>query len=133
MRKINEAYLSILKIELNDLYEDIEVLIEQCTQERESGRITNYVFMENLALFKNELLGVDAFEKIVRGTDPAAYGSLDEMLDHLKACFNDKIRSSGFPEVIRIYIERKLEKVRQYVTIDELQMQPAGNKNVTKV
>lgn len=116
MRKIKENYLAILRIELKDLQEDIETLIEQYTQEREQGKLTNYVFMENLALFKNELLGVEAFSQILDEIDLNRFATLDEMVDHLKNTFRDKVRTCGLAEVINIFIERKLEKVRQYVS-----------------
>ena len=116
MRRINEFYISILRIELKDLQEDIEVLIEKCTEERERGNLTNYVFMENLALFKNELLGVDAFGRILDETDPKAYDALDEMVEELKQKFQAKVKASGLAEAINVYVERKLREVARYVT-----------------
>lgn len=116
MRKVNEVYLSILRLELEDLHEDIEVMIEACKKEKEKGRLTNYVFMENLALFKNELLGVNAFGKIVEETDPTAFDTLETMVNHLKMRFREKIKTTGLAEVICIYVDRKLEKVQKYVT-----------------
>ena len=116
MRRINEFYISILRIELKDLQEDIEVLIQKCTEERERGNLTNYVFMENLALFKNELLGVDAFGRILDETDPKAYDALDEMVEDLKQKFQAKVKASGLAEAINVYVERKLRKVARYVT-----------------
>jgi len=124
MRKANEVYLSILRLELEDLHEDIEVMIEACTKEKEKGRLTNYVFMENIALFKNELLGVDAFGKIVDETDTAAFDTLEAMVNHLKMRFKEKIRTAGLAEVICIYVDRKLEKVQKYVTQGSQRPQP---------
>ena len=116
MRHVKENYLAILRLELKDLHEDIEALIAQLTQEKERGHLTNYVFMENLALFRNELLGVDAFGKILAQLDPDAFATLDDMVDHLNISFKAKVKASGLAEAINIYVERKLEKVRHYVT-----------------
>ena len=126
MRNVNEAYLAILKIEMADLHDDIQVLIDECTKEREQGGLTNYVFMENLALFKNELLGVDAFQKVIDDTDIGSFPTLDEMVDHLTVTFREKAKVCGLAEVINIYVARKLDKVRKYVTQIQPKPQPVA-------
>ena len=109
-------YLRIMAIELEDLTRDIERLIELCNREREAGRFTNYVFMENLATFKNELLGVNAFGRILDTTDPERFSDLEAMIDHLKGSFAEKVRACGLVEAVNICIRRKLDKVARYVT-----------------
>ena len=116
MHHIKEKYLAILRIELEDLHEDIEGLIRHATEERESGHLTNYVFMENLALFKNELLGVDAFDRILDELDLETFATLEEMVAYLKTDFREKVKSVGLAEAIDVLVERKLDKVLHYVT-----------------
>ncbi|MEW6755438.1 MAG: hypothetical protein AB1505_31330 [Candidatus Latescibacterota bacterium] len=115
MRRINANFLAIVKLEMEDLREDIEALIEQCTADRERGVVTNYVAMENLALFHNELLGLADFGRILEAADPAIFATLEEMIAHLRTSFRVHIRQSGLAEVVTLYVDRKLEKVRQYV------------------
>ncbi|MBN1420330.1 MAG: hypothetical protein JXP34_16235 [Planctomycetes bacterium] len=114
MLRTNENYLKILTIELEDLREDLEALIERCAAEREAGRLSPYVCLENLALFKNELLGVDAFGRIVRETDPSAFAALEAMIDHLRHRFRALARDAGFADAVHICIDRKLAKVAKY-------------------
>ena len=116
MHHIKERYLAILRIELEDLYEDIEGLIKQTTKERESRNLTNYVYMENLALFKNELLGMDAFGRILDELDLETFATLEEMVDYLKTDFREKVKSVGLAEAIDVLVERKLDKVLHFVT-----------------
>ena len=77
MRQIKKHYLEILRIELEDLREDLQLLIDECQRNRENGKITDYVFLENVTLFKNELLGVDEFFKIIDTIDTAQYETLE--------------------------------------------------------
>ncbi|MFW6366963.1 MAG: hypothetical protein ACOC2H_10880 [Spirochaetota bacterium] len=116
MRDKISNYLFILKLELKDLHDDIDVLIEACRKERESCLITNYVFMENLSLFQNEILGVDVFEKIIENTNPHDYGSLDELIEDLKDKFQRKMVEYGIAKAINLSILRKMDKVKRYVT-----------------
>lgn len=116
MRNLKGKFIGILRVELRDLQEDIEDLIEQTTKERERGNLTNYVFIQNLALFKNELLGVNAFGRILDELDVEPFGTLDELVDHLKSSFRARVKAAGLAEAINVYVERKVDKVRRYVT-----------------
>ncbi|RKY49887.1 MAG: hypothetical protein DRP91_03110 [Candidatus Neomarinimicrobiota bacterium] len=115
MRKVKECYLKILKIELEDLKDDIEQLIEETRKEKDAGKLTNYVFFQNIALFKNELLGLNVFEDIIESTNPEDFDNLDEMIVHLKERFFKKIKTLGLAEAIRVYVGRKMTKAKRYV------------------
>ncbi|RKY48606.1 MAG: hypothetical protein DRP88_01765 [Candidatus Neomarinimicrobiota bacterium] len=115
MRKVKECYLKILKIELEDLKDDIEQLIEETRKEKDAGKLTNYVFFQNIALFKNELLGLNVFEGIIESTNPEDFDNLDEMIVHLKERFFKKIKTLGLAEAIRVYVGRKMTKAKRYV------------------
>ena len=115
MQKIKRNYLNILKIELEDLHQDIESLIEECKKERERGHLSKYVCLENLAMFKRELLSMDNFFKVLNEINPDDFETLDEMIVYLKNCFISKVNEHGFAEAIGFYVERKLEKVAKYI------------------
>ncbi len=115
MREIKRNYLKILRIEIEDLKQDIEALIEGCRREHESELLTHYVFMENLIVFRNELLGVDYFFKVLDSVDPDRYETLDNMTADLMATFRRMVEERGLPRDISYYVERKLMKVKQYV------------------
>ena len=115
MRLYKKHYLQILKIELEDLREDLVLLIEECKSSYKKESITEHVFLANLTLFKNELLGVDEFFKIIEETDPEAFENLDAMTDHLRKRFKQKIDTYGLAEAVKVCVDRKLEKVAKYV------------------
>lgn len=108
-------YLNILALELDDLHEDIDNLMKECISQKEDCIITNYVYMENLANLKNEMLGLDVFSKIINALNPESYDSLDSMIDALKKLFSEKMHEYGIINAIRLLIERKMEKVKKYV------------------
>ena len=120
MREIKKYYLKILRIEIEDLMEDIEFLIEESKKERESELLSNYVFWENITIFKNELSGVNSFFKVLDETDPDQFETLDEMVDHIRSIFKKKIKEYGLVEAVNLYVNRKIIKVRQYVTCGKI-------------
>ncbi len=109
-------YLFILKLELKDLHDDIEMLINTCKEDKENCAITNYVFLENLSLFKNEILGVDVFDKIIDSINPHDYTDLDDLIQDLKILFQEKMVEFGIEKAIDLSILRKMDKVKRYVT-----------------
>jgi len=115
MRKVKKCYLKVLKVELEDLEDDIEQLIEETKKGKNAGKLTNYVFFQNIALFKNELLALNVFENIINGVNPEEFETLDEMIEYLKKLFFQKIKILGLAEAIQIYVERKMMKARKYV------------------
>ena len=116
MREAKKNFIKIMRIELKDLHMDIEALIRECQKEKEKGKLTNHVFMQNLVVFKNELLGLNTFDEILDSTNPEEYDTLDDMINYLKNRFRKMIKASGLVEAINIYVERKLTKVANYIT-----------------
>ena len=116
MRLKKRHYLQILKIELEDLKEDLDLLINESTERYKQEQITDHVFLANLTLFKNELLGVNEFFLIVDQTDPEACSTLDELIEGLRRKFQEKVEKHGIANAVNICIERKLMKVARYVT-----------------
>ena len=116
MRRMKRRYIEILRIELEDLKEDLELLIDESKRDRKSGRLTDHVFFANLALFKNELLGVDTFFKIVNEIDPEKFEDVNGLVDHLRTVFREKVKFYDLAEAINVCVERKLMKVARYVT-----------------
>lgn len=116
MPESKRKYLNILKIEAKDLIEDIGVLVADYTKRRETDEITNYVFLENLAVLHNELSGVDYWVMILDTINPDAYESLDDMIQDIEERMKAKIKTSNLAEALLPLIKRKLEKVKTYLS-----------------
>jgi len=115
MKKIQKNYLKILDIEIDDLEEDIQFLIKQVQEKRADGKITNYVAMENQAVFKNEIHALKAFRKIVSNTNHENFTELGDLKTYLLDEFDKTMKTYGFAELTVIYVKRKIEKVSKYV------------------
>lgn len=116
MKGNKRNFLAILRIELDDLSTDIERLIQECSLGAQKGAITQNVFMQNLAIFKNELLGVHSFQHILDKIDPENYDDLDSLIEDIRKQFQALLRSHGLVHALQVYVNRKLDKVARYVT-----------------
>lgn len=108
-------FIEILKLELDDLQEDIHTLKKICAHKLKDGLITNYVHMENTALYDNELHAIISFRNILTETNTENFDSLDQLMLHLDKNFKSAMKSCGYAEAGHICIERKMLKVAKYV------------------
>lgn len=108
-------YLTILNIELEDLLEDIQLITTSWEQEKRRDCVSEYVFLENLAFFQNEVFGVGAFSRILKQTDLNNFPDVDSMMSHLKTLFADELRANGVSQAILDSVLRKMDKVKAYV------------------
>ncbi|MBN2445060.1 MAG: hypothetical protein JXJ04_27135 [Spirochaetales bacterium] len=115
MQTFIPKFLKILQIEMEDLESDIEYLIERLKQRSEKQEITDYVFMQNLAVLKNQICGISSFMKIVDSIDPNDYKDIESFLCDVKARFTARIDEYGLGSGIYTLIQRKIDKVYMYI------------------
>ena len=115
MREKLGKFAKVLRIELEDLEEDLKLLADLYNQREERKEITGYVFLENISLVKSEISGI---EQIIRSLDDIvidSFSSLDEFVEHVDDRFRQKTQDMGFPEAVYALVKRKLLKVSSYI------------------
>ena len=118
MPELRKKYLRILKIEFEDLREDIETVMANCTSQMEREEISRYVFLENMALFKTEILEIDKVARMLDDFNVEEYDTLDELIDDVEKRLRQRLKELGLPEAPMAMLRRKLEKVARYVRGD---------------
>ena len=69
-------YLKVLKVELQDIIEDMKMMIEICRKRQKSGEISKYVSWQNTALFIHEIKGLSNLLKDIDTMDPSQHKTL---------------------------------------------------------
>ncbi len=108
-------YLTIINLEMDDLEQDIQYLIEKVKKDKETGHLTNYVFMENQAVLKNEIHALECFTKIIERTNAKDFNSIDGLIQFLSEEFKIIVDANSYAEAILIFTDRKMQKVKTYV------------------
>jgi len=114
MRERISKFLRILKIELEDLEEDITTLSELTEERRRQHAITEYVSLENISLLKQEFAGIKAVVDRLDSMKGDPELSFQEFVDNLKAQIKAVVVASAYPDAVNIFIERKIQKVADY-------------------
>ena len=114
-RAVLNKFVSIFKIELEDLEEDINDLLEILEKRKDSQEITNYVYMGNKGVLLNEISCVRELLDTLSTIDAYQYESVEVMIAEVKKMLFERIRDCAAPEVVHQLVERKFEKVCNYV------------------
>ncbi len=115
MHSKNISFLKILVIELEDLDEDIQILIKKCEEQHIKEEISEYVFLENLAVLQNELFGVAGFIEEVKEVNPDDFNTTEELKSYLLKKLAQRVKEKGLVHSIIPLVERKMNKVGIYL------------------
>lgn len=108
-------YLAILRVELEDLEEDLTVLKNLYDERDRRREITHYTCLENVALVQEEISGIAEMVRDMESIDPSRYSGLEELVADLEELCRTRVRESDFPQAVLTLVQRKLEKVLRYV------------------
>ena len=115
MREKRKKYLKVLRIELEDLQEDLELMADLYNQRDANAEITPYVFLENVSLLQAEITGI---ENIIRSIDDIVidrFETLNELVDYSDQAFQKLTKEAGYPDAVYELVRRKLRKVARYL------------------
>jgi hypothetical protein len=111
MRDVKKYFLRLLKVEMEDLYEDIQTLVDECKHKCTGDRPTEHVPLANLTTFQKELIGVGKFNQLIDAMHTGAYHDLDSLVSDLRVKFEERIHKSDLPPALNELIARKIDKV----------------------
>ena len=110
-----KKFLAVLRVELEDLEEDLSVLKNLYGERDQRREITHYACLENVALVQEEISGIADIVRSMESIDPSKYSSLEELVADLEELCRCRIKESDFPKAVYALVQRKLEKVLRYV------------------
>ncbi|MBN2834576.1 MAG: hypothetical protein JXR48_06375 [Candidatus Delongbacteria bacterium] len=104
-----EKYLKILKLELSHLIEDISSVIAYEKELHDKLEHTNFVYLENLVVLKDEIMGVSG---IIGQIENIANESTDENLKtNLENSILEFVKKRGYPMAVYDMFLNKLKKI----------------------
>lgn len=114
-------FVRVLKVELEDLMEDIRHRIQLNDARFQREDITHYVHDENMALLNREIEALVNFIGIVDAIDVAIYKDVDEIEGTLLEASKSLVARMEDPEAIYVQLQRKMRKVRKFLSSDAIE------------
>ena len=115
MKEKIKKYTRILRIELEDLQEDLLMMAEIYHQRELKREITDYVFLENLSLLQSEIAGIDNIIESLDDINPDDFSSIKQFAEYISEEFKKRTEAAGFPDSVFELVNRKLVKVSHYI------------------
>lgn len=115
MADSRKLFLKILKVELEEIESEIDLLIKLYQSRYEKREITNYVMQENDALLERE---ISCMKKLVPALETF---NIDEYQDNetfilgLKAFLESFVKENQFPHAVFLLAEQRMQKVVKYI------------------
>jgi len=115
MREEKKRFLEVMRIELEDLHDDIDFMMKHCDKIFHEHQITEIGYFGNLAVLKSELRGLGIFAQILDSCDPAEYKTLEDLADDLEKKLLNYIKKFCMPPAVDMLVRRKIDKAMSYV------------------
>lgn len=114
-----KRFLKLLRVEIDDLKDDLSLRLEMLENRYKRAEITQYVKLANEALFKREFEILEKYATIVDGIDPSFYKDISEAEKALLDLSRNYASRLLEPEAVYILIKRKIEKVKAFIQPDD--------------
>lgn len=118
MATLCAKYLKLVSLELESLKDELQILADGLDHRLARHEITDYVRNENLAVLRNEILGLDT---LIRGCDDLDLSedkTIDEMVGRTKQRLRERVQHNGYVPALALLLESRLDKVAEYLKLD---------------
>lgn len=117
MKTKEHKFLYILKMELEEIEEDLKTLLDMYCNCLENHEITNYVLQENSSLIQAEISALRSLFKFLDTFPIEGYESLEALAEGVLAKFKELIKKKEYPQALYYLIERRVQKVVKYLAM----------------
>jgi hypothetical protein len=118
MKDVYKRFRSILLIEIEDLHDDLKLFIEVINDRHEHRLITDYVYQENLAILRNEVLGLEDCLHGCPDLESHDVQSVDEVAELIKHDLRDRLSQRGYVPALYALLEKRIDRIAGYLKMD---------------
>ena len=115
MKDLCRKFLRLLRVELEDLKEDLDLFMEVMQARHDSGEITDYVYNENLAVLRNEVMGLHECLRGCADSESLGQGTVQEIADTFKARLHQRLKDHGYVTALYSLVDRRIERIAGYL------------------
>ena len=108
-------FIKMCKAEIDDLLEDMGVVEQRLKDRFSKSEVTNYVYLENDAVFRIEFATLIGILKLVDGIALSDYTSVKALWEDLDKKIQGFVDEESAPLIIYEVLSRKLRKIYSYV------------------
>ncbi|HUX21989.1 MAG TPA: hypothetical protein VMW69_12180 [Spirochaetia bacterium] len=115
MKDLCRKFLRLLRVELEDLKEDLDLFMEVMSARHDSGEITDYVYNENLAVLRNEVMGLHDCMRGCADSESFGQGTVQEIADAFKERLHARLKEHGYVSALYSLVDRRIDRIAGYL------------------
>ncbi|HUX13009.1 MAG TPA: hypothetical protein VMW87_08255 [Spirochaetia bacterium] len=119
MTNLIKKFQKILLVEIEDLHDDLDLFIQVVVDRHQNRQITDYVYAENIAILRNEVLGLEDCIRGCADLDPGSIASADDLAEFLKVRFKKRLDAHGYVPALYTLLAKRIEKIATYLRLEE--------------
>lgn len=116
MKDLCRKFLKLLLVELEDLGEDLAFFTEMMERRHRSGQITDYVYQENLAVLRNEVMGLADCLRGCADLELMGGKSVAEISAGVKARLHERLKERGYVPALFALLDRRIDRIAAYLS-----------------
>ncbi|MFW5743025.1 MAG: hypothetical protein ACOCW3_03960 [Spirochaetota bacterium] len=111
-----EKFMRLLRLEIESLHDEIEIILKSLDERLANHEITDYVHNENGAILRNELLGLEDFLKAEFDVSERGEATLDEVANEVRAYLRKRVYEREYVPALYDLVDRRIEKIMTYLS-----------------
>lgn len=115
MERLLRKFIGIIKLELVDVINNIDEYIEKSTIAKEEGRISNYNYSENVAVYNNMISGISSVNRMLDTMDVSNFTSLDEFCTCLEGLIKKIFSDRGILDASYHMAMQRVKLIEEYM------------------
>jgi hypothetical protein len=117
-----EKFMRLLRLEIESLHDEIEIILKSLDERLANHEITDYVHNENGAILRNELLGLEDFLRTEFDVSERGEATLDDVVNEVRGYLRKRLNERDYVPALYELMNRRIEKIVTYLS----QTVPAG-------
>lgn len=118
MDAMHRKFLKLLSLEMESLKDELELIIGSLDSRLARREITDYVRNENLAVLRNEVMGL---EDCIRGCPDMDFSGAEtprDLVEMSKEYLSHRLGEHGYVPAVYRLLEHRLDKIAAYLSVD---------------
>ena len=115
MRPSTQHFLEIMAMEIEDMKQDIETLRRHVAERSERHEISDYVRMENDAVYRHIEAGVECLRHTLERVNHDEYADVPALVAALRELCHKRAEELGLHEGMIQTLHRKMDKVAAFL------------------
>ncbi|MFP4114054.1 MAG: hypothetical protein ACOC2Y_04500 [Spirochaetota bacterium] len=108
-------FVRLLKLEIESLHDEVEIILQSLDARLANHEITDYVRNENGAVLRNELLGLEDILCTELDLEDRDQASVDEIAEAARACIKRRMKERDYVPALYDLVDGRIAKIVTYL------------------